>query len=71
MKYGYSFSKTFGKGIVWVLQLAAAAAVVAGLSEISLWDLATKYIQPILGTLTVGGAIAMITNYVKYNWLSE
>lgn len=70
MKYGYSFKKSFGKGIVWILQLAAAAAVVSGFSEISLWDLVVKYVQPIVGTLTVGGLIAIATNYVKYNWLN-
>lgn len=70
MKYDYSFKKSFGKAAMFVLQAAAALLVVTGFSEISLWQLIEEYIKPIVGTLTVGGTLALVTNYVKYNWLS-
>lgn len=68
MKEGYSFKKSIGKGVMFVLQATAAVLVVTGASEISVWDLIEKHIQPLIGALSVGGALALATNYVKYNW---
>jgi len=70
MKPGYSFKKSFGKGVMFLLQGALAAATIAGFTEVSLWDLITEYVKPVVGTLTVGGVLALATNYVKYNWLA-
>ncbi len=68
MKADYSFKKSAGKGLLFILQGAAAVLVVTGFAEISIWDLIVQYVKPIVGTLTIGGAIALATNYVKYNW---
>lgn len=70
MKYDYSFKKSFGKAVMFVLQAAAALVVVTGFSEITIWQLIEEYIKPIVGTLSIGGILAVATNYVKYNWLS-
>lgn len=69
MKATYSFKKSIGKGLLFILQAAAAVAVVTGFAEISLWDLIVEHVKPVVGTLTVGGLIVIATNYVKYNWL--
>lgn len=61
----YSFKKGLVKGLQWILIAVPALLVLTGVSEISLWDLMTKYVQPLLGTLTVGGLVAIIVNYVK------
>lgn len=69
MKPEYSFKKSVGKGLIFILQAVAAILVVTGIAEISIWDLIVEYVKPIVGTLTLGGAIAIATNYVKFNWL--
>lgn len=68
MKASYSFKKSAGKAVLFVLQAAAAFVLVTGFGEISLWGLVEQHIKPIVGTLTVGGLLALVTNYVKYNW---
>jgi len=68
MKEGYSFKKSVGKGAIFVLQALATVLVVTGVSEISVWDLVEQYVKPLIGALSVGGALAIATNYVKYNW---
>lgn len=70
MKSDYSFTKGIGKGVIFMLQALATIVVITGLSDVSIWDLIVQYVKPIVGTLTVGGVIAVATNYVKYNWLS-
>lgn len=61
----YSLKKGLGKGVVSALTVAASLVAFAGLSDVSLWDLATQYIKPVLGTLTVGGVVTVLINYVK------
>ena len=66
----YSFKKSLAKGAMFVLQAAATLVIVTGVSDIALWDLIEQHIRPIIGGVTIGGAIAIATNFVKYNWLS-
>lgn len=66
----YSFKKSLAKGVMFVLQAAAAIVLVTGVSDLSLWSLIEQYLKPIVTGVTVGGAIAIATNFVKYNWLS-
>lgn len=66
----YSFKKSLGKGVLFVLQMTATIVVVTGVSDIQLWDLVEQYIKPILTGISIGGVIAIATNFVKYNWLS-
>jgi hypothetical protein len=61
----YSFAKGVRKGFLAALTAASAMIAFAGFSEITLWDLAVEHIKPLLGSLTVGGVMAMIINYVK------
>lgn len=61
----YSFTKGLGKGLVSLLAIAGAFIAFAGFSELTLWGLLEQYLKPVLGSLSVGGAITMLLNYIK------
>jgi len=61
----YSIKKGITKGLLSLLSIAGAFLVLAGFSDTSIWELIVKYIQPLVGSLTVGGAITVLLNYVK------
>lgn len=62
----YSFKKGLSKGAISLLSIAGAFVVFSGLSDLSVWDLVVKYIQPLIGSLTVGGLITIAVNYLKF-----
>jgi hypothetical protein len=66
---GYSIKKSIGKGVIFILQALAAVVLVTGIADIQIWDLIEQHIKPLITGLSVGGALAVLTNYVKYNWL--
>jgi len=61
----YKFSKGIKKGIITALTVLATFMAFSGFADISVWQLMTTYIQPILGAMTVGGAITIALNYLK------
>lgn len=61
----YSFKKGFGKGLVSLIAIAGAMIAFAGFSDLTIWGLIEQYLKPVLGSLTVGGAITMLLNYIK------
>lgn len=61
----YSISKGFKKGVTSALVSLAAIVAFAGFSDLSVWGLVETYVKPLVGSLTVGGAIAMVLNYMK------
>lgn len=61
----YSFTKGLGKGLVSLLAIAGSFIAFAGFSELTLWGLLEQYLKPVLGSLSVGGAITMLLNYIK------
>ena len=67
MNTGYSFKKGLGKGAVQLLTVAGALIAFAGFSDLSIWDLVVKYVQPVLGSLSVGGVIAVAIKVGKFN----
>lgn len=69
MRPDYSFKKSLAKGLFAVLGTASVLIAFAGLSDISVNDLYTAYVQPTFGALTVGGLFKIAANYVKFNWL--
>jgi len=69
MKQGYSFKKSFRKGIVSILTVAIAGTVFLGIGETQLWDLIVTHLKPVLGTLTVTGFLTLSLNFIKHNWL--
>lgn len=66
----YSFKKSLGKAAMFILQAAATLVLVTGVSDIQLWDLIEQHLKPLLTGVSIGGIIAIATNFVKYNWLS-
>jgi len=65
----YKFSKGIKKGIITALTVLATFMAFSGFADISVWQLMTTYIQPILGAMTVGGAITIALNYLKIKWI--
>lgn len=61
----YSFAKGLWKGIKAILTALLVFLAFAGFSDISLWDLLVTYVKPLIGSLTLGGAITVALNYVK------
>lgn len=61
----YSLKKGLGKGLNSAIIFALALAAFAGFSDVSLWELVETYVKPILGSMTVAGALTMAQNYFK------
>lgn len=67
----YSFKKGLAKGLVSVLSMAGAWLAFTGFSDVSIWALLENYLKPVIGSLTVGGLIAMGANYAKIKMKSS
>lgn len=61
----YSFKKGLGKGLVSLLAIGGAMIAFAGFSDLTIWGMLETYLKPLLGSLTVGGAITIAANYIK------
>lgn len=62
----YSIKKGLLKGVVSVLIVVASVVAFAGFSDITIWGLLEQYLKPGLGSLTVGGLVAMAINWAKF-----
>jgi len=71
MKQGYKFKKGLGKGLKAILGFAITGAVITGFADVQIWDLVVQYVKPLLGGVTVSGALFFAYNFVTYNWLKE
>lgn len=61
----YSFKIGLTKGLISLLAIAGALAAFAGFSDLTIWQLLETYLKPVIGSLTVGGSITMVVNYLK------
>lgn len=61
----YSFTKGLRKGVVSALTLFVGIVALTGFSDVQLTVLLENYLFPVLGSMTVGGALTMLLNYVK------
>lgn len=61
----YSLKKGFEKGSVSAVVVLMSMVAFAGFSDFTLWGLLEEYLKPVLGSMTVGGALTMLLNYVK------
>lgn len=66
MEKTYSFKKGLGKGLLSLLAILGSIVALAGFADVSIWDLVVNNIKPLLGSLTVGGLITIVINYVKF-----
>jgi len=62
----YSFKKGLTKGLLSLLAVGGGLIAFAGFSDLTIWGLLETYLKPVLGTLSVGGIIAIATNWVKF-----
>lgn len=62
----YSFGKGLVKGLLGVLTVASSMLALTAFSDISLWGLLETYLKPLLGSLTVGGLVAMLINWLRF-----
>jgi hypothetical protein len=65
MEVKYSFRKGLAKGLLSVVSILGAFIAFTSFSDVSMWDLMVQYIKPLLGGITVGGAITVLINYLK------
>lgn len=61
----YDFKTGLGKGLKFILTALIAIVSITGFSDVTLWDLLTQYLKPLLGTLSIGGVLAFLNNFVK------
>ena len=61
----YDIKKGIIKGIKFILIGLGSVAIITGFSEVSLWGLLEQYLKPLLGSLTIGGILVILQNYVK------
>lgn len=61
----YSLKKGAQKGATSVLVVLISMATFAGFSDITLWSLVEEYLKPLVSSLTVGGLLTMVLNYIK------
>lgn len=69
MKYDYRFTKSLKKAAGWIIGAAIFLVGFTAFSDVQLWALLETYVRPILGTMTVMGALRVALNYVNYNWI--
>jgi len=61
----YSLKKGFEKGSTSAVVVLISMVAFAGFSDLTIWGLLEEYLKPVLGTVTVGGALTMLLNYLK------
>lgn len=61
----YSFTKGLSKGAVSLIAIGGAIVAFAGFSDLTIWGLIEEYLKPVFGSMTIGGAITMLLNYIK------
>jgi len=62
----YSFTYGLRKAALYSLTAIGTLVAFAGFSEIQIWDLFEEYVRPLVGSLTVGGAVTLAINYVRF-----
>ena len=63
----YSFKKGLGKALLSLLTVAGSIVALVGLNDVNILDFVVAQIKPILGSLTVGGAITLAINWIKFH----
>jgi hypothetical protein len=66
MQKQYSFKIGLSKALIAILIAVGSLVTIAGVTDLTLWDLCVKYLQPVLSGLTVGGFLTIIVNWIKF-----
>jgi len=67
MEKEYSFKKGLKKGLLSLLAVGGGLIAFAGFSDITIVSLIETHVFPLLGTLSIGGIIAIVTNWAKFS----
>lgn len=62
----YSYKIMFRKAASYAVGVLLMLAVFAGFSDLTIKDLIEQYLFPVLGTMTVGGALRAAKNWLKF-----
>jgi len=62
----YSFLHGLRKALLYTLTAGATLIAFAGFSDLQIWELIETYVRPVIGSITVGGAVTMAINYVRF-----
>lgn len=62
----YSFKKGLGKGLLSLLTVAGSIVALVGFNDVNILDFIVAQVKPLIGALTVGGAITVAINWVKF-----
>lgn len=66
METTYSLKRGFYKGFLSLISVAGFLVAFAKFGDIQIWALLEEYLKPILGAMTISGAITMLMNWVKF-----
>lgn len=61
----YSFKTGLIKWLISLLSVAGMVLAFTAFSDMTLWGLLEQYLKPILGSLTIGGGITLLINWLK------
>lgn len=63
----YSLLRGVGKGLISLLSIGATLLALTTFSDLTIAGLVQTYLFPVLGSLTVGGVVTVIINWVKFH----
>ena len=66
MQETYSLKKGFYKGLLSLVSVAVFLIAFTKFGDLSIWSLLEEYLKPVLGAMTISGAITMLRNWVKF-----
>ena len=61
----YNFKKGMYKGFISILTFAGAMIAFTKFGDMSIWSVLEQYLKPLLGAMTISGAITMLINFIK------
>ena len=65
MQETYSLKKGFYKGLLSLVSIFGALVTFSGFADVSIWDLLTTYLKPAISSISVGGLIVIVINWLK------
>lgn len=63
----YKLSKGVSKALLYSLSTGATLIAFANFSDVLVWDLIVEYIKPAIGSISVGGIMTIVINWVRFH----